>query len=73
LNDHHLIFCLILNNPNGKVRPLFLVDSGGTGIVFMNEFYAHEHFFLIYLLSNLRTFIMVDGRPIAGGILTHYI
>jgi len=56
----------------GKVRPPSLVDSGGTGIAFMNESYAHEHSFPVYPLSTPRTLTVVDGRPIAGGTLTHY-
>jgi len=38
----------------------------------MNESYAREHSFPVYPLSNPRTLTVVDGRPIAGGILTHY-
>ena len=72
LNDHYLILCLTLDSPDGKVRPPFLIDSGGTDIAFMNEFYAREYSLLVYPLSNFRTLTMVDGRPIAGGILTHY-
>jgi hypothetical protein len=73
LNDYHLVLCFILNNPNGKVRPPPLVDSGGIGIVFMNESYAREYSFFVYPFSNLRTLTVIDGRPIAGDILTHYI
>jgi hypothetical protein len=72
LNDHHLVLCPTLVSPIGKVRPPSLVDSGGTGIAFMNESYAHEHSFPVYPLSTPRTLTVVDGRPIAGGTLTHY-
>jgi hypothetical protein len=38
----------------------------------MNEFYAREHSFSVYFLSNLKILTVIDGRPIAGGILIHY-
>jgi hypothetical protein len=73
LNDYHLVLCFILNSPNGKVRPLSLIDSDGIDIVFINKFYAREYSFSVYFLSNSRIFTVIDGRPIAGSILTHYI
>jgi hypothetical protein len=72
LKDHHLILCPILNSPNSKVRPPSLVNNGGIGITFMNESYTHKYSFPVYPYSNFRTLTMVDDRPIAGGILTHY-
>jgi hypothetical protein len=72
LNDHYLILYPTLDNLNGKVRPPSLVDSGGTGIAFMNKSYTHKNSFPVYPFSNPKILTIIDGRPIAGDILTHY-
>lgn len=72
MNDHHLVLLPTLDSPRGKIQAHTLVDTGGTGIAFMNESYARQHLFPLYRLSNPRTLTVVDGRPIAGGTITHY-
>jgi hypothetical protein len=73
MDGNHLIILCTLSNCNTKIDTHALVDSGCTGLSFMNEAFAHQHNFPCYQLKNPKTVEVIDGCPISSGDITEYV
>jgi hypothetical protein len=62
LSDHDL-----------KIDTYALIDSGCTGLSFMNDKFARQYNFAYYQLKTPKTIKVIDGRPISSSDITKYI
>ena len=56
---------------DNKIHTQAMIDSGGTGLAFVDESFARHHNLTLYPLKEPRAFKVVDGREITSGEITH--
>ncbi len=50
-----------------------LVDTGASGVAFIDQFFAHLHNYPLVPLSTPRTLEVVNGHSAASGDIMHYV
>ena len=71
LESEHMTFsCTLVENGN-KIDTKAMIDSGGTGIAFIDEDFTRHHKLTLYPLKEPCTLEVVDGRKAAAGEITH--
>ena len=71
MDGEHLIVTCTLSNCEEKIRTHALIDTGATGFSFIDENFASHHHLPLLPLKNPRKLEVIDGRPIASGVITH--
>ena len=71
--DHLVVACQLARDPSSVVSSYARIDNSVTGFAFMDEDFARRHLFLQIPLKQPRTLEVIDGRPIASGMLTHLV
>jgi hypothetical protein len=70
--DHLVVSCTL--SVNGQtIATHALIDSGATGIAFIDKDFARHHQLPLTPLQNPRSLEVIDGRPISSGDITHTI
>lgn len=71
LDRDHIVIAIKLNKDSFYLSSHALLDCGATGYAFMDEEFAQKYKFPLFKLKTPRTLEVIDGRPIASGIITH--
>jgi len=72
--DHLVVACqLACDSSKSAIPSHALIDNGATGFAFMDEDFAHRHHFPLIPLKTPRTMEVLDGRPVASGMITHLV
>ena len=71
--DHLVVACQLARDSSSVVSSHALIDNGTTGFAFMDEDFARCHQFPLIPLKKPRTVEVIDGRPIASGMITHLV
>ena len=71
--DHLVVACQLASDASKVVPTHALIDNGTTGFAFMDEDFARRHQFPLIPLKKPRTLQVIDGRPIAFGMITHLV
>jgi len=71
MEGEHLVVSCILSVNGQTIATHTLIDSGATGIAFINLDFAHHYHLPLVPLSNPRSLKVIDGRPISSGDITH--
>ena len=74
LEGYQLVVACQLTSDTSRVIPTYaLIDNGATGFAFMEEDFAHRHHFPLIPLKTPRALEVIDGRPIASGMIIHLV
>jgi len=68
--NYLVIACTIVDNHN-EIRFYALIDSGATGYAFIDKAFAEPYNFCLIEISEPRRLIVIDGRPLSSGAITH--
>ena len=71
--DHLVVACQLARDSLSAISSHALIDNGATGFAFMDEDFARRHQFPLIPLKKPRALEVIDGRPIASGMITHLI
>ena len=71
MEGEHLVVSCILSVNGQTIATHALIDSGATGIAFIDKDFARHHQLPLVPLSNPRSLEVIDGRPISSGDITH--
>ena len=71
MDGRHLVISCILVVDNKKISTHMLIDSGATGLAFVDEDFARHHSLPLHRLEEPREIEVIDGRPIESGSVTH--
>ena len=71
--DHLVVACQLARDSSSAISLHALIDNGATGLAFMDEDFASCHQFPLIPLKKPRTLEVIDGRPIASGMITHLL
>ena len=71
MEGEHLVVSCVLSVDNQTIATHALIDSGATGIAFIDKDFAHHHQLPLVPLKNPRSLEVIDGRPISSGDITH--
>ena len=71
MEGEHLVVSCILSFNGQTIATHALIDSGATGIAFIDKDFARHHQLPHVPLSNYRSLEVIDGRPISSGDITH--
>jgi len=71
MEGEHLVVSCILSVNGQTIATHALIDSGATGIAFIDKDFAHHHQLPLAPLLNPRSLQVIDGRPISSGDITH--
>jgi hypothetical protein len=73
MDGNHLVIPCILTDYDTKINTHALVDSGCTGLSFMNETVVCQYNFPHHQLKNPKTVEVIDSQPISSGDIMEYI
>jgi len=68
--NHLVMACTIVDNHN-EIRSHALIDSGATGYALIDKAFAARHNFPWFELKEPRPLMVIDGRPVSSGAITH--
>jgi len=71
MEGEHLVVSCILSVNGQTIATHALIDSGATGIAFIDKDFARHHQLTLTPLQNPRSLKVIDGRPISSGDITH--
>ena len=71
--DHLVVACQLARDSSSVVSSYALIDNSATGFASMDEDFARRHQFPLIPLKKPRTLEVIDGRPIASGMITHLV
>jgi len=71
IEGEHLVVSCTLSVNGHTIATHALIDSGATGIAFIDKNFAHHHQLPLVPLPNPRSLEVIDGRPISSGDITH--
>jgi RNase H-like domain found in reverse transcriptase/Reverse transcriptase (RNA-dependent DNA polymerase)/Integrase zinc binding domain/Integrase core domain/Chromo (CHRromatin Organisation MOdifier) domain len=71
LEGKHLVVACTLSFAGKSIRTYALIDSGATGLAFIDQDFACFHEIPLTALSKSLALEVIDGRPIASGKITH--
>jgi len=71
MEGEHLVVSCILSVNGQTIATNALIDSGATGIAFINKDFAYHHQLPVVPLSNPRSLQVIHGHPISSGDITH--
>jgi hypothetical protein len=71
IDGNHLIVTCTLHDQGKVIKSHALIDGGTTSYVFIDEDYARRHHLPLHCLKSTRNLIIIDGRPITSGAITH--
>jgi len=71
MEGEHLVVSCILSVNGHTIATHALIDSGATGIAFINKDFARHDQLPLVPLSNPRSLQVIDGHPISSGDITH--
>ena len=63
--------CQLARDTSSVISSHALIDNGATGFTFMDEDFARRHQFSLIPLKIPSRLEVIDGRPIASGMITH--
>ena len=71
--DHLVVACQLSRDSSFAISSHTLIDHSATGFAFMDKDFARRHQFPLIPLKKPRTLEVIDGRPIASGMITHLV
>ena len=71
--DHLVVACQLACDSSSAISSHALIDNGATGFAFMDKDFAGHHQFPLIPLKKPCTLEVIDGRPIASGMITHLV
>jgi len=71
MEGEHLVVSCTLSVNGHTIATHALIDSGATGIAFIDENFARHHQLPLVPLPNPRSLEVIDGHPISSGDITH--
>jgi hypothetical protein len=71
MEGEHLVVSCTLSVNGQTIATHALIDSGATGIAFIDKNFARHHQLPLVPLPNPRSLEVIDGRPISSGDITH--
>jgi len=71
MEGEHLVVSWILSVNGQTIATHALIDSGATGIAFIDKGFAHHHQLPLVSLPTPRSLEVIDGHPISSGDITH--
>ena len=71
--DHLVVACQLARDSSSAISLHSLIDNGTTGFAFMDVDFARHHQFPLIPLKTPRALEVIDGRPIASGMITHLV
>ena len=73
LEGQHLVLSAYLASDGTKTPTEALIDSGATGLAFIDEGFAEKHQLPRYALKKPRSLEVIDGRTIESGVITEIV
>jgi hypothetical protein len=73
MDEGHFVAKCYFSNKDIKIETCALVDTGATGLAFVNEEFVSQHNLPRYQLRMPRTLEVIDGRTIESGEIREYI
>jgi predicted aspartyl protease len=73
LEGQHLVLSAYLASDGTKTPTEALIDSGATGLAFIDEGFAEKHRLPRYALKKPRSLEVIDGRTIESGVITEMV
>ena len=71
--DHLVVACQLARDSSSAISSHALIDNSATGFAFMDKDFARCHQFPLIPLKTPRALEVIDGRPIASGMITHLV
>ena len=71
MEGEHLVVSCILSVNGQTIATHALIDSGATGIAFIDKNFAYHHQLPLVPFPNPRSLEVIDGHPISSGDITH--
>jgi hypothetical protein len=60
-----------LHDQENVIKSHVLIDCGTPGYAFIDEDYVRHHHLPLHLLKSSRNLIIIYGRPVTSGTITH--
>lgn len=72
MEEEQLVIACTIDIGSCRISTCALVDTGATGISFIDERFARHHNLPLHKLTTPREVEVIDGRPIRSGRITHF-